>query len=157
SIETLVCLFSGEIMINKTGIKSVKDATVAIGLIDKTGGRMIREIVGSGFFINSKGYVITAKHVLDGCDERLVVYRRQKQELEIAILSVVTKGSKAEVRVMRGIKTYVLRTIDAPNYVGPIDPDIALVIPGEGVDELGGVPFVNLKKPADGINLYADV
>jgi S1-C subfamily serine protease len=60
--------------INKIGIKSVKDATVAIGVIDKTGDRIPREILGSGFFINSKGFVITAKHVLDECDNRVEVY-----------------------------------------------------------------------------------
>ncbi|MDP9288192.1 MAG: serine protease [Thermoproteota archaeon] len=143
--------------INKIGIKSVKDATVAIGIIDKTGDRIPREILGSGFFISSKGYVITAKHVLDGCDKMLEVYREQKQELEIAILSVVTKGSKAEVRVMREVKTYALGVIDAPKYVGPIDPDIAIVIPGEGIDDLGGTPYVSLRKPSMRVSLYTDV
>ena len=65
-------------IMNERTIRSVKDATVAIGLIDKTDTRTPRAILGSDFFVDSKGYAITAKHVPDECYKMLEVYRAQK-------------------------------------------------------------------------------
>jgi len=76
-------------MFHELGIKRIKDAAVAIGLIDKTEGRLPKEILGSGLFINSSGYV-TAKHAIDECDIR--IKDSESQQLEIAILSVTTNG-----------------------------------------------------------------
>jgi hypothetical protein len=44
-----------------------------------------------------------------------------------------------------------------PKLSRPIDPDIGVVIPGEGIDHLGGTPYVSLRQPSMGISLYTDI
>lgn len=56
-------------------------------------------------------------------------------ELEIAVLSVTTRASSAQVRIMREVITYAITVINSTNYVGPLDPDIGVIIPGEGIDD----------------------
>jgi hypothetical protein len=141
-------------MLNKKRLRKVKDATVAIGLIDKKADRRPVFIAGSGFFVSSRGYVVTAKHVLDGCDEAIAASDKQVTELEVAVLSVAALGSSAEVRVMREVNTYAVRVINSASYVGPFDPDIGVIIPGEGVDDIGGTPFLNIKQPPAILDLY---
>ena len=46
---------------------------------------------------------------------------------------------------------------DTSGYVGPTDPDVAIVIPGDGIDEMGGTPFVRIRRPTEKITLYADI
>jgi hypothetical protein len=141
-------------MLNKKRLRTVKNASVAIGLINKRADRRPVFIAGSGFFVSSRGYVVTAKHVLDGCDEVIAASDKQVEELEIAVLSVATHGSSAEVRVMREVNTYAVRVISSASYVGPLDPDIGVIIPGEGVDDIGGTPFLNIKQSPATLDLY---
>jgi hypothetical protein len=141
-------------MFNKEKLKRVKDATVAIGLIDKKSNRRPVVIVGSGFFVSSRGYVVTAKHVLDRCDEVITASDKHIEELEIAVLSVTASGSSADVRVMREVTTYAFTVIDSANYVGPIDPDVGVIIPGDGVNDIGGTPFLDIKQPPSRLDLY---
>jgi hypothetical protein len=55
-------------------------------------------------------------------------------KLEIAV-SVTTRASSAQVRIMREVITYAITVINSTDYVGPLDPDIGVIIPGEGIDD----------------------
>lgn len=51
-------------MVNAKKLALVKSTSVAIGLVEKD-GITPKLIVGSGFFVNSQGYVMTADHVIN--------------------------------------------------------------------------------------------
>lgn len=104
--------------------------------------------------VSSRGYVVTAKHVLDNCDEIIAASDKHIVELEIAVLSVTTSGSSADVRVMREVTTYAFTVIDSANYVVPIDPDVGVIFPGNGVNDIGGTPFLDIKQPPSRLDLY---
>ena len=36
---------------------------------------------------------------------------------------------------MREVITYAIKVINSTDYVGPLDPDIGVIIPGEGIDD----------------------
>jgi S1-C subfamily serine protease len=58
-------------------------------------------VLGSGILIISDGYVITAKHVLDGCNETIIRCIKNGQQLEFAVIWGDAANLFLEIRVVR--------------------------------------------------------
>lgn len=80
----------------------------------------VREIVGSGFFINNEGYFVTAAHVLDAIDKRVEIGQpctaaiyatvdgwtsiNPTQNLKVFAFTTCIRNSQADIAVCRPIK-----------------------------------------------------
>lgn len=74
---------------NRDAIKDLKHSIVAIGLANSK--LEIVTILGTGFFIDPKGILITAKHVFDDCKTTQKYYSRvEKIETNIAAFRPIT-------------------------------------------------------------------
>ena len=77
---------------NRDAIKDLKQSIVAIGLANSK--LEIVSIIGTGFLIDPKGILITAKHVFDDCKTSQVYYSRFKKiETNIAAFRPITTQS----------------------------------------------------------------
>lgn len=104
-------------------IQSVKSATVAIGLIDVDSGMI--GISGSGFIYDSRGYIITATHVLNSCVSMEKSLQTMGKNVEtIAIRSDMTL-KKAIPFILNGRAT-ASRDPGQPKMPTPDNYDIAL-------------------------------
>lgn len=74
-------------MLNELVLKNVKAATVALGLVKK-GSVEPFVICGSGFLVDTKGYVMTAGHVSGKIKELIGICKAKKVEVERAIFMV---------------------------------------------------------------------
>ncbi|HKF27099.1 MAG TPA: serine protease [Nitrososphaera sp.] len=82
-------------MFDELVLKNVKDATVALGLVEKGSAKPLK-ICGSGFLIDPNGYIMTAGHVSDAIRGWINYYKEQKIELERAAFMLDPHGDRVD-------------------------------------------------------------
>jgi hypothetical protein len=86
----------------------VEDVIVPLIAIPKSDENKFR-FLGTGFYIDNKGYLVTCRHVVDALNEneRLLSYQLgHKKELE---LQIITKSDKYDLALCQGSPSGVLR------------------------------------------------
>ena len=74
---------------DKTTIKKIKDATVAIGLVKK-GAATPFEIHGTGVIIHPSGYTLTAAHVAESCTKSGKSHNKNGTYVELAVFRAIS-------------------------------------------------------------------
>jgi hypothetical protein len=143
-------------MINTKKLGLVKSTSVAIGLVKK-GGITPKLITGSGFFVNSKGYVMTADHVISECNRAIEYIRKEEKiETEIAVFHAHRLEQNLFFNVIHSViewKTAIKEV--AKGYPGPRDLDIGVIIPRDVSD----LPFLEMKnfERMQHVSLYHEI
>lgn len=111
-------------MVDPSLIQKIKSATVAIGIVDK-GKLQPKIIVGSGFLFDPAGYVMTAGHVAEKCQQLAQSINDSGMPVEMATFrAIISKTINFAVDVIE--KFTVIDLIKIPEgYVGPMDLDVA--------------------------------
>jgi len=138
--------------LSKSGILSdVKASVVAIGLIeDKPNNVKPLEILGSGFFVNKEGFVMTAAHVFRACGPKYREYAEQGIKTIVVAFHVNLNHDKVDFNVVP--MTY----LKVPELVnnGPQEMfDIGIGVPGVYCKS---VPYLEIKN-FDNSVLYKDI
>src|ERR671911_558406 len=93
---------------NAEVLDSLKRSTVAIGVVRK-GGIDILTVSGTGFFVKPR-YIITADHVLNGCEDLIdKLSRLQGVESEIGVFFPTWTESELKLNVLHADRTYAIR------------------------------------------------
>ncbi|HZO11485.1 MAG TPA: trypsin-like peptidase domain-containing protein, partial [Nitrososphaeraceae archaeon] len=76
-------------MIDSQKLSNIKACVVAIGLVERKERSIIpRAIVGSGFFVNKEGFVLTAAHVFRACVPIFHEFDKKRTKTNIAAFHV---------------------------------------------------------------------
>jgi len=87
-------------LLDEDKISNVKEATVAIGLIEPT-KKKPEEIIGTGFIFDERGYVATAGHVAEKTYERYTTWNMNNpgKHVDIAFFKPFLKGGTSSYRI----------------------------------------------------------
>lgn len=129
---------------DRSTIKKIKDATVAIGLVKK-GEAIPLEIHGSGVIIHPSGYTLTAAHVAESCTSSGRSYKRDGTDVEFAIFRAISSKDKINFETNPQDKFSILTLIKIPKHLAsPSDLDIACGKPKSIRQKL---PYLPVKIP----------
>ena len=145
-------------MVDPNYLSLVKEATVAIGLVDY-GKTIPKEICGSGFILNENRYLMTASHVIDGCIKLYKIYEEKNVKTEIVAFNTLVTKSEITFKVLpidvfskhSFARSRLLKAGDG--YAGPGDIDIAI---GKFLHKHNDLPFLEIRKPEEP-NLYDEI
>lgn len=145
-------------MINSSNFTLVKNATVALGLVDE-GGIVPKQICGTGFIVTKNQYLMTASHVVDACMKWNKMY--EKKNIKTEIVAFNTLGTESEIKfhvlpVDPFSKEFFVKTVlkdPGEGFAGPRDFDIAI---GKFLYKTDDFPFLEIKKPGESI-LYNEI
>jgi S1-C subfamily serine protease len=142
-------------------LASLKSATVGIGVMIKKEPRFPEvDVHGTGFIVNSTGYVMTANHVVDDCLKVVQIYMSKKIEVglvAIKLKSLPNTGFKLSMIPMQSPYVVHLGMADdsQPSGVSHVDNlDIAVLRPKER--NVQNTPFLKIKKPSS-VDLYNEI
>jgi V8-like Glu-specific endopeptidase len=103
---------------------NIKELIVAIGIANKN-SNLPSQIVGSGFLINDKGFVLTAKHVIRECINLI----KDNSSQEVAAFYITITGLQIKVNKLICKNYASLESDRESDYYIDEDVDIALMIP----------------------------
>lgn len=130
----------------------LKPACIGIGLRkDENSGPLL--ISGSGFFINSEGFLITATHVIDGLEEKIEKYKKKFPEIRLAAFRVENSGTTVKVHTDTIRLRAKLRNIKPKNYTGSEKYDVTI---SKIEGPFKNLPFLKIKKPQK-LELYKEI
>lgn len=124
-------------------IQHIKRSVVAIGITEK--GRLEpKEIVGTGFFVNKKGYVMTAAHVLRDLKRYERIYASKGVQVDFAVFHTDPEVLEFHFTTFPFIEALVVNLKDAGiGYVGPQDLDIGIIVPS--IQHRNDLPHLSIK------------
>lgn len=130
-------------MNNLDFLRDLKNRVVAIGLAETDVWKPLG-FAGTGFFVSSDGYLVSASHVFESCDQ----YVKTNKNLKIVIFTFNHATNQSNIVPVGWAKI----TIPAPHeaYVGPGDLDLGL-----GKAEGENMPFLELSEEKS--ELYEEV
>lgn len=129
---------------DKSTIKKIKDATVAIGLVRKDEAIPL-EILGSGVIIHPSGYTLTAAHVAEDCTKLGALYKSNGVDVELATFRAISSKDKINFETDPQEKFSVLDLIKIPEHLAsPSDLDIAC---GKPKSVRNNLPTLSIKIP----------
>lgn len=129
---------------DKTTIKKIKDATVAIGLVKK-GVATPFEIHGTGVIIHPSGYTLTAAHVAESCTKSGKSHNKNGTDVELAVFRAISSKNKINFETDPQEKFTILDLIKIPdNMAGPSDLDVAC---GKPKTIRQNLPYLSVKTP----------
>ena len=140
-------------MVNQDLISNLKSSCIGIG-IKREDEKLPLVIAGSGFFIDSSGYFITATHVARKLREAKKLWESNgMKNLKIAIFA--TKSDKEKIQVFPFNVEYTGElNIEPPgNYHGPKDYDLTL---GRAIGKDLKVPFLKIKSSCK-LELFTEI
>jgi hypothetical protein len=141
---------------NTEVLDSLKRATVAIGTVVKN-GIDIQTVLGTGFFVKP-GYIMTAEHVIDGCEKVIESFRREGIPSEIGVFFPTWTESELKLNVLHSARDYGIKTF-TESYPGSPDLDVGLIIPREQgeYEETTKIRYLEIRKKPSKLNLYSKV
>jgi hypothetical protein len=146
-------------MINAQQLKDIKQSNVLVGIASKGDDRPLG-FYGTGFFVNDEGYVMTANHVVDACDEAVKQVKQiYNVETEVASFFIVKTDTEIHLKLVHKSIAYAIAVIPKsnPSYPGPDDIDVAIIVPQEKITNDVGIKFLELKKGPFSLELLRDV
>lgn len=146
--------------LDKAILSSLKAASVGIGVIIKKKPVSEVEAQGTGFFVSSTGYVMTANHVVKDCLKTVQFYMNKKVDVglvAIRLKSLPNNGFKVTMMPMQ--PPFIVHmgkpsTSEQGGISHTIDLDVAVLRPIER--NVRNEPFLKIKK-ASPINLYDEI
>lgn len=135
-------------------IPAIKSACVGLGLVN-TKTKEILEIHGTGFIIDSTGYIITADHVMDLLTQRKDELQKMDSDIDrVVIMSLLDDKKNFHILcpIITDIRSLELRVKDIQDYL-PEEHDIA-ICRIEGKWER--LPSLQLRKPMK-LNVFENI
>ena len=135
-------------MLDKTLLSRVKSATVAIGVMTLKPGKSSEadepRVGGTGFFVDTTGYVMTANHVAISCHQFI---REKGHGGLVAIRLIPLSDGSFRVSTIEIGQTYPIMLgrasdVRASNYSQSLDLDVAVLRP---VERQHDTPFLQIK------------
>jgi S1-C subfamily serine protease len=151
-------------MHDKRTLSKVKEATVGIGVLISNKEKQYEvDIAGTGFFVNSAGYIMTAKHVVSSCITLIRNKTSEKNAVELVAMwlrSLSGVNLRLTHTIMQQPPYYVnLRSADEvqkSSIPHGIDLDVAVLRPMD--KDIKDIPFLQIKnKDTPQVNLYDEV
>jgi V8-like Glu-specific endopeptidase len=139
-------------MINADKFNVVKDATVAIGLVNKDTKDVISSF-GTGFFIGEE-YIVTSAHIFNQCIKYNAQYKEKNNGMEgiYSAFNITTKDNQLELNTYHIIKAIRLPPVkEVKGFTGSVDLDI-----GIGKLDCHSDNFLHIKKPTQ-LKLYDEI
>jgi V8-like Glu-specific endopeptidase len=139
-------------MINADKFNVVKDATVAIGLVNKDTKDVISSF-GTGFFIGEE-YIVTSAHIFNQCIKYNAQYKEKNNGMEgiYSAFNITTKDNQLELNTYHIIKAIKLPPVkEVKGFTGSVDLDI-----GIGKLDCHSDNFLHIKKPTQ-LKLYDEI
>ncbi len=132
-------------MDNLDVLRDVKKAVVAIGIAEKDTWKPLG-FAGTGFLVSSDGYIITASHVIESCNE----YVKTNNNLKTVIFTIQNPTNGFQILPVGSAKVSIPKVPDA--YVGPGNLDISI---GKVLGDDNSFSFLELRD--DKPNLYDEI
>ena len=146
-------------MISSQQLKEIKQSTVLLG-VASNGDDRPRGFYGTGFFVSDEGYIMTANHVVDGCEEAVKQFKQEYNiETSVAGFFIVNTGTHIHLRLIHKAAAYAIGMIQKsnPSYPGPDDIDVAIIAPVETVTRQDGVRSLALKQGPFSLDLLQEI
>jgi len=109
-----------EILESQEGIQNIRSELNYTGTIDEALESVVliiwtdkSSVVGSGFLLSNDGYIATAKHVVDGFDEKTVRVKTREGDLYIATIEEIDKDSDLSILKIDIVDTTYLELGDS--------------------------------------------
>jgi len=122
-------------------IAKIKMATVAIGLL--VGDKPVA-ILGSGFLVDPRGYVMSAYHVKEACSKLRESYKQKGIQAKIAIFREVNSGNSGFTLKFTIMKDWAHIRIPVSQQF-PV-PDIDITV-GRPLEQATDFPYLEIKEP----------
>lgn len=141
-------------MVNIEVIPHLKSTCVAIG-VKVEGEQQPRQIVGTGFFVDPEGYLVTASHVIKRLSQITVPQNKKKIHTDFGAFwfkflddeTIQLQSKKISDTRLLGLNVHTEK------YLGPADSDVA-VCRIEG--NYGNLPHLKFKEPSK-LELYSEL
>ena len=145
-------------MMNSESISNIKQACVGIGIVKQVPEKEL-EIIGvggTGFIVDTEGFVVTANHVIKGLKQNITELKKVAKEGEkfgIAGIAVQPDDGKVILFPRWMKERVVIKLQPGSQYTGGEDVDIAI---GRMIGKIDGLKTIEIKKPTM-MNIFDEI
>lgn len=131
---------------------NLKSACFGIGIRkDAESGPLL--VSGTGFFIDSNGFFVTAGHVVEEMESQIEILKNRFPDAQLAAVRITQEEKKVRINT-HSIKARVnVNVVETPTYYGQERFDVCV---GRVQGTFGNLPFLNIKDQQPH-KLYSDV